>query len=278
MVRKSFCLIVNVILLLAWAVPCPAEPPHYSRVDAGLIEDRLRCYEGEDADRRITLMRLFEDVGCRNGFLRAQPVEDADAPNVICTLPGRSEKVIIVGAHFDRVDEGDGVADNWSGASLLPSLYQSLRSKVREHTFIFIGFSDEEEGFIGSGFYAEQLTAAQLESIQAMINLDTLGLDSTKVWARNSDPDLVSLIRKVASYMHLPIDPVNVDDIGDSDGISFKKRDVPILTLHTVTPDTLHILHSEQDRFSAVDLNDYYDSYNLIAAFLAALDSGDGPR
>jgi hypothetical protein len=29
---------------------------------------------------------------------------------------GSSEKVIIVGAHFDRVAQGDGVVDNWSGA------------------------------------------------------------------------------------------------------------------------------------------------------------------
>ncbi|PYX03200.1 MAG: Zn-dependent exopeptidase M28, partial [Acidobacteria bacterium] len=34
-------------------------------------------------------------------------------PNVICVLPGSSDKVIIVGAHFDRVSEGDGVVDNW---------------------------------------------------------------------------------------------------------------------------------------------------------------------
>ena len=36
------------------------------------------------------------------------------------------ERVIVLTSHNDKVDVGDGVVDNWSGASLLPSLFQSL--------------------------------------------------------------------------------------------------------------------------------------------------------
>ena len=195
--------------------------------------------------------------------------------NVICTLPGSSGEVIVVGAHFDRVDKGDGVADNWSGASLLPSLYQSLSSEKRWHTFVFIGFSDEEEGFLGSRFYADHLTESELGSIQSMLNLDTLGLDSTRVWASKSSPDLVSLLDEVAASTKLPIDVMNVEDIGNSDGSSFRKHNVPVLTLHSVTPENLKILHSKKDKFSAIHLDDYYDSYNLIASYLVTLDDYD---
>ncbi len=68
-------------------------------------------------------------------------------------LPGRSDRVIIVGAHFDRVADGDGVVDNWSGASLLPSLYEAVKLEPRRHTYIFVGFTDGEEGEVGSHFY-----------------------------------------------------------------------------------------------------------------------------
>ena len=71
-------------------------------------------------------------------------------PSVICWPPGSSDKVIIVGVHFDRVSKGDGVVDNWSGASLLPSLYEAVKSEPRKHTYIFIGFTDEEVGEAGS--------------------------------------------------------------------------------------------------------------------------------
>jgi len=88
----------------------------------------------------------------------------------------------LVGAHFDRVDTGLGVADNWSGAALLPSFYQALLSSGRHHTFAFVGFADEGKGLIGSEFYASRISKEQAAKIRAMINLDTLGLSSTKIW------------------------------------------------------------------------------------------------
>ena len=140
---------------------------------------------------------------------------------------------------------------------------------------MFIGFSDEEEGFLGSRFYADHLTESELGSIQSMLNLDTLGLDSTRVWASKSSPDLVSLLDEVAASTKLPIDVMNVEDIGNSDGSSFRKHNVPVLTLHSVTPENLKILHSKKDKFSAIHLDDYYDSYNLIASYLVTLDDYD---
>jgi len=279
-IRNKACFIGILALILTCTTVCWAQSVQYYRVKSDVIEERLRRYEGKDAERRVTLTRLFEEVGCKDNHLEVQPVKNADAPNVICTLPGSTDKVIVVGAHFDRVDKGHGVVDNWSGASMLPSLYQSLNIKTPKHTYIFIGFSDEEEGYVGSGFYVDSLTDEELDSIQAMVNLDTLGLDTTKVWASNSDPFLVALVFNIASKMDLPVNIMNVDNYGDSDGSSFKKRDVRVLTMHSITVENIGILHSNKDTFSAIELDDYYDSYNLIAAFLAVLDEwdGDGPR
>ncbi|MBN2243780.1 MAG: M28 family peptidase [Acidobacteria bacterium] len=275
--KKKYCLAGVLALLLTVAAECRAQAAHYCRLERETIENRLRQYGGEDAERGATLARLFENAGCVGDRLRLQPVLNADAANVLCTLEGSSGKVIVVGAHFDRVDAGDGVADNWSGASLLPSLYQSLSAEKRRHTFIFIGFSDEEEGFIGSRFYVDQLTEEEMDSIRVMINLDTLGLDSTLVWTAKSDPGMVALLDRVAGTLGLPLHTMDVDDIGDSDGSSFRKRGIPTVTLHSVTRENLHILHSEDDKYSALDIDDYYDTYNLIAAYLAVLDQRE-PR
>jgi hypothetical protein len=49
------------------------------------------------------------------------------------------------------------------------------------------------------------------------------------------------------------------------------------VTIHSVTQDTLRILHSPRDRFSAIHLDDYYDTYRLISAYLAYLDQVLGP-
>ena len=169
--------------------------------------------------------------------------------------------------------------DNWSGASLLPSLYQSLTGSARRHTFIFIGFTGEEEGLVGSEYYVRQLQPDQLSNIEAMINIDSLALGPTKVWVSQSDPRLVSAIGLVAQSMRLPIAGMNVDGFGDSDEESFIRKKVCTLTVHSLTPQTTHVLHRSDDNPSAVRFSDYYETYRLLAGYLAVLDTqlaGDG--
>jgi Iap family predicted aminopeptidase len=272
MCRKTLrCLLLG--LMLIFTASAFAQSGQYLQLQRTVIEDRLRQYAGQNPARAVIIKRLFEDAGCRRNQLEDQPVSNSLSPNVICRLPGTGNKVIIVGAHFDHVQKGEGVVDNWSGASLLPSLYQSLSSKSRRHTYIFIGFTDEEKGFVGSSFYADQLTADEVARIQGMIDLDTLGLGPTEVWVSNSDPELVRQIDSVASSIDLPIDVMNVDGIGNSDGKPFQERGIPTITLHSVTKETLRILHSNKDNLAAMNIGDYYDSYKLIAAYLADLDS-----
>jgi hypothetical protein len=260
-------------LLLIWATAVLAQSSPYQQLPSKTIEGRLQQYSGPDTVRETVLKKLFRETGCSVERLNEQPVPRSQAPNVSCTLPGTGAGVIVVGAHFDHVNDGDGVVDNWSGASLLPSLFESLASKPRLHTFVFISFAGEEKGFLGSRAYVASLGAEAIADIQAMIDIDTLGLGPTEVWVSNSDPALVKSLFGIASSMKLPVSGMNVDGVGDSDGSSFKVKKVPIITLHTVTDETLHILHSDQDRFSAINISDYYDSYKLIAGYLVELDS-----
>jgi hypothetical protein len=81
---------------------------------------------------------MFAQAGCDGQHLSEQSVKGSDVPNVICVLPGSSDRVIIVGAHFGRELDSDGVVDNWSSASLLPSLYEALKEPPRAHTHIFV--------------------------------------------------------------------------------------------------------------------------------------------
>src|SRR6516165_9895749 len=168
--------IAIVTLVLSYALSTVADTFRYSLVSRQIVEARLGKYTGRDQQRKDTLKQLFAEAGCDDQHLSEQPVKGSKLPNVVCVLSGSSDKIIIVGAHFDHVSEGDGVVDNWSGASLLPSLYQAIKTEPRRHTYIFIGFTDEERGEVGSHFYARQMTKEQVASTDAMVNLDTLGL------------------------------------------------------------------------------------------------------
>jgi len=194
-------------------------------------------------------------------------------PNVICVLPGETQEVIVIGAHTDKVSTaGDGVVDNWSGASLLPSLLYSLSAQKRHHTFVFVGFAGEEEGMVGSEYYVEHLMPEDRARIEGMVNMDSLGLTTTKVWASHADKELLDVLSSVAQASKLPVAPGNVDNIGTTDSESFATYHIPRITLHSVTAENVQVLHSKNDTLSAINFEDYYESYRLIAEYLACLD------
>jgi|SRR5579859_4406254 len=246
---------------------------HYQPVAREIVERRLRTAGSNDAQREQTLKELFQDAGCRGEHLTEQPVKHERVPNLVCAQPGTTDGVIIVGGHMDHVKAGQGVVDDWSGASLLPTLFESLQQEPRRHTFIFVGFTNEEDGLVGSRFYLKQLTPEQKSKISAMVNLECLGVTPTKVWASHADAKLLNGIASIALSMHLPLTAVNVDGAGDDDADSFRARKIPTLTIHSLTQDTWSIIHSPRDNFSAINLDNYYNSYSLIAAYLAYLDS-----
>jgi len=247
-----------------------AQGPAYAPLPQPVIEERLKENRRKPAERLAALERLFETAGCKT---ETQAVKSVKLPNVICTLPGSGSGVVLVGAHYDHVmTYGEGVVDNWSGASLLPSLFESLKDKPRRYTFVFIGFTDEEKGLVGSRFYAQQMGEAAKARTRAMINLDTLGLSFTKLWSSHSDPKLVDALARVASQMDLPVQGVDVEQVGTADSESFAPLGIPRITIHSVTQETLPVLHSTQDKLSAIKMDDYYATYRLLAAYLIYLD------
>lgn len=267
-------LLTAIVLLLSILLGTSAETLRYSLVSREIFEARLQKYKGSDQQREATLKGLFAEAGCDNQHLSEQPVKDSKLPNIVCRLAGSTEKVIIVGAHFDHVSKGDGVADNWSGASLLPSLYEAVKAEPRKHSYVFVGFTDEEKGEIGSHFYANQMTEEQVAATDAMVNMDTLGLAPTEVWATHSDKKLTGALFYIAKQLKIPVTSVNVDYIGSADSVQFSNRKIPSITIHTLTQETWNarIIHSSKDNFSVIKLDDYYETYKLLSAYLAFLD------
>src|SRR5205085_5239332 len=77
-----------------------------------LIEKRLTLATTKNSERQIELKALFQEAGCGDKLVEQQ-VSGAGLQNVICTLPGETGEVIVVGAHFDQAEIGKGIVDNW---------------------------------------------------------------------------------------------------------------------------------------------------------------------
>lgn len=178
-----------------------------------------------------------------------------------------------MGAHFDHVSSGSGAVDNWSGASLLPSLYQSLATSTRKHTFVFVGFFGEEEGLVGSALYVHERGKEQLAHIDAMVNIDSLGLGPTNVWASHADRNLLSDAIVLSRAMKIALTGVNMEEVGSTDSETFRDKKVPTISFSSITQTTLHILHTPQDQLSQIREDDYYNTYEFLSAYLTFLDT-----
>jgi peptidase M28-like protein len=262
---------MKTIVLTFFAIAAYSQPVQITFLPQNVIEKRLESYTKKNATREPAIKSLFEEAGCKEDSLAEQTVKGSKSPNLICTLKGTGESVIVVGAHFDMIEKGHGVVDNWSGASLLPSFYQGLAASSRKHTFVLVAFTGEEQGLLGSKVFVKQL-GEQKSQIKAMINIDTLGLGQTMVWWSHSDHDLANWLAAIAKQLNLPVGVMNVDNVGTTDSESFREKKIPAMTVHSVTQNTLKILHSPEDKIEAVRQDDYYQSYRLLIAYLAALD------
>ena len=92
-------------------------------------------------------------------------------------IPGKSEKLIIFGAHHDTVYNGPGAIDDTSGTATVLELAQQfgyLAAELGEpkHTLKFCTFGGEEEGLHGSKAWVDKYAANLNENLIVYINLD----------------------------------------------------------------------------------------------------------
>ncbi|NVI88623.1 M20/M25/M40 family metallo-hydrolase [Actinomadura sp. BRA 177] len=100
-----------------------------------------------------------------------------EASNVIAdTKRGRSDNVVVVGAHNDSVIDGPGINDDGSGTATLLEMAKQIRKlgpKVR-NTVRFAFWGAEEEGLLGSQHYVDSLSQAERDKIALNLNFDML--------------------------------------------------------------------------------------------------------
>ena len=262
------------LLLLASAALSAQEGSvriEFNSLNPAVIEHRLERVRAKTSERRKVLEDLFREAGCTE--VTEQLVPGSKEPNVICAHDGGEPGVIMVGGHYDAESHGMGAVDDWSGASLLPSLYESIEKKARRHRFVFVGFSGEEAGLVGSGTYVKRLSKDARTLVRAMVNLECLGLTPPKVWAQRADKGLLDSYLRVANALQIPPVGVNVENVGDDDSHAFLNAKIPVITIHSVTQEALPILHSRRDQLQAINPEYYYTAYRVVATYLTYLDS-----
>ncbi|MGB7328649.1 MAG: M28 family peptidase, partial [Rubripirellula sp.] len=194
-----------------------------------------------------------------------------ESPNVIGVLPGRGElanETVVVGAHFDHVGMGgigslapgtvaihNGADDNASGtATMLATADQMVRrlKDVASHRrVVFIGFTGEERGLLGSLHYV-RYPRFPIESTVAMINLDMVGRlrdNELTVYGTGTSDAMDGIVEQANRETKFDLFKVP-SGYGPSDHQSFCEVGVPVLFFFTGLHNDYH---RPSDDFDKID-------------------------
>jgi hypothetical protein len=264
-----------VAVIIAGLILCgagAAQKVQFAPAERSVVLERMKVIPESNQQRAERLKELFVEAGCGGNSLMEQKVEGSETPNIICRLGTDRNDMVIVGAHYDRSGPPQRRLDDWSGASLLPVLYQSLREKKRDHSFLFVAFADNGNTASGAEFFVRHLGRPQLQRAEAMVNIDALGLSPTKVWVAHSDKELVHSLIVMVYALKIPASQIDIAAAGTTDSDPFAARHIPQITIHSLTQQNVA---GTSTQFRP---NNYYDTYRLLCGYLAYLDRSLKPR
>jgi Zn-dependent M28 family amino/carboxypeptidase len=128
-------------------------------------------------------------------------VNDKNAVNIIAQLDGhdRTNEIIILGAHYDTVDQTPGADDNASAVAVLIEAARMLRQSSPSRTIRFVAFTCEEPPHfhlttMGSQVYARQCKTDS-EKIKGMLCLEMVGYYSNAPESQGYPKELPNILR-----------------------------------------------------------------------------------
>ena len=192
--------------------------------------------------------------------------------NVVGLLPGNDAKLkdeyLVIGAHYDHLGMGgdgslyrgteklvhNGADDNASGTAgviELASKFASIRESLKR-SVIFVTFSGEELGLLGSSYFAGNPTVSS-DKIVSMINLDMIGRLKEDTTLIIYGTGTSSVWKKLIDSLNTPYKFVitkNDEGFGPSDHSSFYAKNMPVLFFFTGTHPDYHRPSDDADKIN----------------------------
>ncbi len=263
--------------------------------NSSVIEDNL-SFDPKDKSERLEIPVIYVHKEAAGKYL-----EDATATlhiklivemgvrkrtghNVIGYINNGAATTVVAGAHFDHLGYGEdgnslhrtgeklihnGADDNASGTAALIELARILKTgKAKNNNYLFIAFSGEELGLVGSKYFTENPTI-DLKAINYMINIDMIGRlnDGTRaltIGGYGTSPQWASVIKVNEKKLPFVI-KIDSSGSGPSDHTSFYRKEIPVLFFFTGVHKDYHRPEDDADKVNyAGELNIVNYISNLI--------------
>ena len=216
--------------------------------------------------------------------------EKATVHNVVGFLPGRSDEYVAIGAHYDHLGLGDhsslapskigrvhhGADDNASGVAGLIELARVLsrRRATLERGVLFIAFSGEEIGLLGSSHWVNHPTLP-LDKAVAMINMDMIGrIRDNKVYVggTGTGSTFKELLGKIEPKHDFEVS-FSEGGYTASDHTSFVTKKVPVLFFFSGLHSDYHKPSDTAEKINGRAATELLDMIGDITTELIAADA-----
>jgi hypothetical protein len=188
--------------------------------------------------------------------------------NVIGYIDNGAAHTIIIGAHYDHLGFGEdnnatdpgvhevhnGADDNASGTAAVIELAKMVKdARFKKNNFLFICFSGEELGLLGSKYFTENPTIS-LDAVNYMINMDMIGrLDEATqqiiIGGYGTSPAWSKILPEKTKSINVKFDSTG---IGPSDHTSFYLKNIPVLFFFTGMEKDYHKATDDVDKINFV--------------------------
>lgn len=190
-----------------------------------------------------------------------------EVSNIVGILEGEgplAEETIVVGAHYDHLGMGpfgsrrpneravhNGADDNATGTAAVMELARRLSGSQLKRRIVFIGFTAEERGILGSNYYLEN-PVIPLDQTVAMINFDMIGMygkQGITLGGANTAKEFPDVLADASEGGDFNIK--QSQSVGGSDHAGFYRKGIPIMFFHTGLTD---LYHTPDDDFETIDV------------------------
>ena len=197
--------------------------------------------------------------------------------NVVGYIDNKAKKTVIIGAHYDHLGMGgagslysegeavhNGADDNASGVSVLLRLASALKDTLRTSNYLFIAFSGEEMGLLGSNYFTKNPTI-DFTKASFMINMDMVGRlreDKTlSISGTGTTPRWGQTLNSMNPGFKLVL---SKSGMGPSDHTSFYLQDIPVLHFFTGQHEDYHKPSDDAEKLN-------YEGMEMISDYILSV-------
>ncbi|HEX8289245.1 MAG TPA: M20/M25/M40 family metallo-hydrolase [Pyrinomonadaceae bacterium] len=261
----------TLFLIFSFCVICFSQTEKVKLSTEQELQEDLKLVPCKNEERLEAVKKLFQQMGAPEEDLKIEKFKSVE--NLIVTKKGKTDEIIVIGAHYDKVGDGCGAIDNWTGIVVLANLYRTLKSFTTEKTYVFAAFGKEEIGLVGSNAMAKAIPKEKRGGYCSMVNLDSFGLTYPQVLGNASNLKMTKMAKELATELKLPFAAASLSGTADTDSSSFIRNDIPAIAFHGLSDKWKNYLHNSKDKLENINTQSVFIGYRYVLGFVAKLDA-----